>query len=321
MAKVLCLSERDVEVIGLGPAECIDLVRKSVQWQAQGLVEVPAKIGVHPPKGRHINAMPAFVSPTHAAGVKWVADFPQNHTLGLPTIHGIIALSDADTGAPLCVMGGSRVTAMRTAAMTAISLQVCASPELQFGTIVGTGIEAWSHCLTLPKALPMLKALRIVGRDLQAAVSFCQKLGSAAGVELIPSADRKEAVRQSQVVVTVTNAISQPLLAPDWISAGSTVVVLDNPGKETSLLHSLDRVVVDDRRPFATEEVRRRFPNGVPHIDAEVGEVLASRLPGRTNASERILVMNLGSAGSDVVVASEVCARARKMGIGITVEL
>ena len=186
---------------------------------------------------------------------------------------------------------------------------------------MGTGTEAWSHAVTLPKALPTLKTLRIVGREFQAAIDFCEQLKSTAGVELVPVAEREEAVRGAELVVTVTNSTATPLLELDWISAGTTVVVLDNAGKETSLLHCLDRMVVDDRRPFATEEVQHRFPTGVPRIDAEVGEILTARTQGRTSADERILIVNLGSAACDVVVAYEIHERAKKMGLGSTVEL
>jgi alanine dehydrogenase len=321
MPKLLWLSRHDVNAVGLGPTECIDLVRKTMEWQGEGLLEVPAKLGIHPPHGRHINAMPAFVGPLQAAGLKWVADFPENRKFGLATIHGLIVLNNPETGVPLCVMEGGTVTAMRTSAMTGVSLQAFALPSAKLGTIVGTGTEALSHVITLPKALPTLRTLRIVGRELRAATRFCEEVGHKAGVELIPLAERELAVRGADIIVTVTNSVSTRLLEPDWISPGATVVVLDNGAKETTLLHSLDRVIVDDRRPFATEEVKRRFPTGVPKIDGEVGEILAGRIQGRRNPQERILILNLGSAACDVVVATEIYQRATNAGHGMVLEL
>jgi ornithine cyclodeaminase/alanine dehydrogenase-like protein (mu-crystallin family) len=321
MPTLLWLSRHDVNAVELDPTECIDLVRKTMEWQGEGLLEVPAKLGIHPPHGRHINAMPAFVRPLQAAGLKWVADFPENKKFGLATIHGLIVLNNPETGVPLCVMEGGMVTAMRTSAMTAVSLQACALPSAKLGTIVGTGTEALSHVITLPKALPTLRTLRIVGRELRAATRFCEEVGHKAGVELIPFAERELAVRGADIIVTVTNSVSTRLLELDWVSPGATVVVLDNGAKETTLLHSLDRVIVDDRRPFATEEVKRRFPTGVPKIDGEVGEILAGRIQGRRNPQERILILNLGSAACDVVVATEIYQRATKTGHGMVLEL
>jgi alanine dehydrogenase len=319
--EILWLSRQDVNAVALGPTDCIDLVHKAMEWQADGLLEVPVKVGIHPPKGRHINAMPAFIPPAGAAGLKWVADFPENKKLGLATIHALIVLNEPETGVPICVIEGATVTAKRTAAMTGLSFRACALPSVTLGTIVGTGTEAFSHTITLPKALPTLKTLRIVGRELAAANHFCQEMASAADVELIPFLDRELAVRDAEVIVTVTNAVSTRLLEPAWITPGATVAVLDNAGKETTLLHSMDRIIVDDRRPFATEEVRRRFPTGLPRIDGEVGEILRGRVEGRRNPRERILVLNLGSAACDVVVATEIYRRAIKIGLGVTIEL
>lgn len=320
-SEILWLSRHDVNAVALGPTDCIGLVHKAMEWQSDGSLEVPAKVGIHPPKGRHINAMPAFIAPLGAAGLKWVADFPENKKLGLATIHGLIVLNDAETGVPFCVMEGATITAKRTAAMTGLCFRVCALPSVTLGTIVGTGTEAFSHVITLPKALPTLQTLRVVGRDLAAAKRFCEEMASAADVELVPFLDRELAVRGAEVIVTVTNAVTTRLLEPAWITPGATVAVLDNAGKETTLLPAMDRIIVDDRKPFATEEVRRRFPNGAPRIDGEVGEILRGRIEGRRDERERIIVMNLGSAACDVVVATEIYQRATKIGLGITIEV
>ena len=319
--EILWLSRHDVEAVTLGPIECIDLVRKAMEWQADGSLEIPAKVGIHPPKGRHINAMPAFIAPLGAAGLKWVADFPENKKLGLATIHGLIVLNDAETGVPFCMMEGALITAKRTAAMTALSLQACALPSVTLGAMVGTGTEAFAHAITLPKALPTLKTLRIVGRELAAAERFCRDMTPEAGIELIPFLNREQAVRGADVIVTVTNAINTRLLEPAWIAPGATVAILDNAGKETTLLPSIDRIIVDDRKPFATEEVRRRFQAGSPRIDGEVGEVLRGRIQGRLNTRERVIVLNLGSAACDVVVATEIYHRAIKLRLGKTMDL
>jgi alanine dehydrogenase len=321
ISEILWLSRDDVNAVALGATDCIKLVQKAMEWQADGSLEVPAKIGIHPPKGRHINAMPAFLPLLGAAGIKWVADFPENKKLGLATIHGLIVLNDPETGIPFCIMEGATVTAKRTAAMTGLSLQACALPNLTLGTIVGTGIEAVSHVIGLPKALPTLKTLRVVGRELAAAERFCQEMASLADIELIPFLDRELAVRGAEAIVTVTNAVSTRLLEPPWISPGATVAILDNAGKETTLLHSMDRIIVDDRRPFETEEVRRRFAAGLPRIDGEVGEILRGRIKGRNNAQERIIVLNLGSAACDVVVAKEIYSRAVNMGLGVAIKI
>ena len=79
----------------------------------------------------------------------------------------------------------------------------------------------------------------------------------------------------------------------------------------------MDRVIVDNRDAFASEEVRQRFPTGLPRIDADLGQILTGRLKGRGNAQERVLVLNLGIAVCDIAVATEVYRRAVISKLGV----
>ena len=315
--EVLWLSAQDVRNTGLTAEECMGLVRKAVEWQTAGQLEAPPKLGIHPPKGRHIHAMPAFIPPMDSVGVKWIADFPQNYLQGLPTITALIILNSPETGVPLCVLEGGTITAMRTAAMTGVTLRLCANPDVRTATILGTGTQARAHAILLPKALPSLEAIRVVGLVPKDATAFCREMGPSLHCELIPFPDRGEAVRGTDVVVTVTTAVTTRLLEPDWLASGITAVVLDNGGKETTILHSMDRVIVDNRDAFASEEVRQRFPTGLPRIDADLGQILTGRLKGRGNAQERVLVLNLGIAVCDIAVATEVYRRAVISKLGV----
>jgi hypothetical protein len=87
-SEILWLSRDDVNAVGLSPADCLGLVQKAMEWLADGSLEIPAKVGIHPPKGRHINAMPAFIPPIGAAGLKWVAIFPKTRNWAWPPYTG-----------------------------------------------------------------------------------------------------------------------------------------------------------------------------------------------------------------------------------------
>ncbi|MCI0621829.1 MAG: ornithine cyclodeaminase family protein [Acidobacteria bacterium] len=315
------LSKADVEAVGLRPEECLELVRRTLEWHAQGLVEMPPKLGVHPPDGRHMHAMPAFIQPFGALGVKWLGDYPGNKRRGLPTLSAVIILSDPHSGSPLSIMEGTAVTAMRTAAMTGVSLQACAKQDVEVAVIIGTGVQARVHAIALPKTLPQLKTIVVVGRDEAAATHFCQLVEPLSEAKVLPAPSREEAVRDALVVITLTNAVTTRLLEPEWLMPGVTLVVLDNGGKETGILSYVDRVIVDDRRPFGSEEVRHRFPTGVPPIEGEIGKILIGELPGRRNEQERILILNLGVAAADIAVAAEVYRRASESGVGTTMSL
>lgn len=99
------------------------------------------------------------------------------------------------------------------------------------------------------------------------------------------------------------------------------MLVLDNGGKEAHILHRMDRVHVDDLRAFESEEVRCRFGHGLPKLDGEIGEVLIGDVAGRSEARERILILNLGIAACDVAIATEVYRRAVRLGRGCPLKL
>lgn len=309
---MLWVSCSDIETVGMPPAEWIAVVHRTLEEHAHGNVEMPPKSGVHPPAGRHVHAMSAWLPNAGALGVKWIADFPDNPAKGLSTLNAIIVLNHASTGVPLCMMDGGPITAMRTAAMTAVCLQACARPESGIGAIVGTGVQARAHVRTLT----WFDELRVAGITLEDARMFCDQQRAPEGPRLVPAPSRAWAVREADAVVTLTNSVHEPLLEPDWLKPGVTAVVLDNGGKETRILSFMDRILTDDQRQFAGEEVKHRFPTGVPAIDAQIGEVLIGKAQGRLSNKDRILILNLGIAACDIAVAHAVYQRAMALGVG-----
>ena len=313
---------RDDVAAALPPLdERLACVKEALVWHAQGLVEMPPKFGVHPPGARHAHAMPALLPENRGLGIKWLGDYPKNKALGLPTIPALIVLNDPATGMPVAVMDGTVVTAARTSAMTGVSLRACARSGAAVAAVVGAGVEARAHLEMLPHVLPSLARIWVVGREAPAAERLCAEMAPRVVPALVPTANREGAVREADVVVTVTTNTTTRLLEMEWLKPGVTAVVLDNGGKETSVLYAVDRILVDDRRAFGTAEVIGRFPSGVPAFAAELGEVLLGRAAGRTSERERILVLNLGIAACDIAMAAVVYERARALGRGTPLSL
>src|SRR5579862_1528764 len=320
-APVLWLSRDDVTAALPAVEERLACIKEALVWHAQGLVEMPPKFGVHPPGARHAHAMPALLPENRGLGIKWLGDYPKNKALGLPTIPALIVLNDPPTGMPIAVMDGTVVTAARTSAMTGVSLEACARSGTAVAAVVGAGVEARAHLEVLPRVLPSLARTWVVGRGTPAAERLCAVMAPRVVRALVPTANREEAVREADVVVTVTTNTTTPLLEIAWLKPGVTTVVLDNGGKETGILYAVDRVLVDDRRAFGTPEVIGRFPSGVPSFAAEIGEVLLGRAAGRASERERILVLNLGIAACDIAMAAAVYERARTLGRGTPLTL
>ncbi|MBW1955263.1 MAG: ornithine cyclodeaminase family protein, partial [Deltaproteobacteria bacterium] len=128
---LLYLSRNDVESLGLEMAEIIDVVEKGFFELGHGRVEMPPKPGIHPGEKANafIHAMPAYIPALESAGIKWVSGYPDNPEKGLPYITGLLIFNDVDTGIPRAVMDCTWITAMRTAAASAISARFLARPE------------------------------------------------------------------------------------------------------------------------------------------------------------------------------------------------
>ena len=131
---VLYLSADDVTAAMPPVAERLELAERTMTALVAD-AELPPKIGVHPrPTGSFAHAMPAALRPTTSAGsgesgtpgdllgIKWVAGFPDNRAKGLPTIHAVVVLTDAETGVPRAILDGGPITAQRTAAVSGVAI-------------------------------------------------------------------------------------------------------------------------------------------------------------------------------------------------------
>lgn len=316
------LSRTDIEALQPSPKECMQIAQHVVDWQVRGLVDSPPKLGVYPPNTRHFHAMPAFLPRLNAVGAKWLADVPANRDRGLPTVMAIVILNDSITGRVLAVMDATLLTALRTAAVTGVAIRACAASGSRRAVVVGTGVEAQTHVVMLPHALPSLAEISVVGRNAEAAEEFCKAFqGKVQNCVLSVGAERESAIRNAEVIITVTSTTDRALIAPEWVQSGGTVIVLDNPFKETRLLRDIDRIVVDDRALFLSQACRNNLPDALTRVDAEIGEVLQDVHKGRATKEQRVAIFPLGMSALDIAMADELYQRAEREGIGHVLSL
>jgi ornithine cyclodeaminase/alanine dehydrogenase len=172
--KLLYLSQANVVSVGLEMAEIIELLETAFKEKGEGRVEMPPKPGIHPGEGDNfIHAMPAYIPAMNSAGVKWVSGFPENYKRGLPYINGLLILNDPETGLPLSVMDCAWITAMRTAAATAVAARYLARPESSLAGILGCGVQGRTNTEALNVLFP-LKKVMAYDVDAAAARSFAE---------------------------------------------------------------------------------------------------------------------------------------------------
>lgn len=300
--KVLILSEHDVEHL-LTMEACIDVMADALAALARGEVHNPLRQAVRAPGAPGLlGLMPAWrggETPYYA--LKEVCVFPENPKRGLDTHLGAVILHSGETGEPLAFMNASAITAIRTAAVSALATRLLAREGASVLAIIGTGVQGQSH----KRAIPLVRNIR--------EIRMC---GRGESVE--------EAVRGADIVVTATNA-REPILKREWLSPG---VHINAVGSSIAAARELEADLVAsaslfvDRRESTTNE-SGDYLAAVEHgatIRAELGELLTGTAEGRKSESEITLFKSLGLAVEDLASAAFLYERARQDGRGTWVE-
>ncbi|MGH9749897.1 MAG: ornithine cyclodeaminase family protein [Candidatus Polarisedimenticolia bacterium] len=328
MTGILYLSRADVEQTALPMAAILERLEIAFREQGHGRVEMPPKPGIHPgPPGNDnfIHAMPALIQALGAAGVKWVSGFPGNQEKGLPYISGLLILNDPDTGIPTAVMDATWITAMRTGAATAVAARHLSRPDAAVLGILGCGVQARANLEALALALPALREVRGFDIHPERAAAFARETAERhPGMRARTAARPRAAVEGADVVVTAGPILRrpEPALEADWLAEGALGVPLDYDSYfKPEALRRAARFYTDDTRQLLTTKAGGVYFRDIPEIFADLGEVAAGLKPGRRDAREILICMNLGIAMEDMAVAPLVLERARERGLGTRLPL
>ncbi len=316
--QLLYLSQAEVEAVGLTMAEIIEAVETAFVEKGNGRVEMPPKPGIHPGGGDNfIHAMPAYIGAMKSAGVKWVSGFPGNQERGLPYITGLLILNDAETGLPLAVMDCVWITAMRTAAATAVAARYLARPESSTLGILGCGVQGRSHVAALHELFPLQ---RIMAYDThpEAAAQFAAEMGDQFDLDVVVVDDPRRAVSGCDLVVTAGPILKQPhqTIRAGWLDEGAFASLVDFD----SYWHP---AAMAEAVKFCTDDVPQLrhyqdvgYFQRIPGIYADLGELATGQKPGRENNVERTMTANLGLAMDDMAVAPLIYKKAIEQGMG-----
>lgn len=299
-----------------------------IRWMREAMiavsardVELPLRRGMPlPDGGGAIGMMPGFVGgEVMSAGVKLVSLVPPERRKGSSHL-GLMLLYDADGLVPQAILCGATVTALRTAAATAMATDVLARRSARSLAILGTGEQAVAHITALRHVRPF-DDLRIWGRRYAAAELLAETLGGRA------CATVEQAVAGTDVVCTVTSA-QEPILAGAHIAEGTHVNLV---GSSVADAREVDDDLVAQSRYFvdyrpSTMDQAGEFLHALTagrvseeHIAGEIGGVLSGVVPGRQSAEEITVYKSLGVAAQDIVTARHVYALAMEQGLGTPV--
>jgi ornithine cyclodeaminase/alanine dehydrogenase-like protein (mu-crystallin family) len=320
---MLILSHDDV-IAALPPGPCADAMAEVLAAHARGEAQMPLRSMV-PFEGAagFMGLMPAWRGGEDPVfSLKSLCVMPGNPARGLDAHQGTVTLFDGATGAPTAILDASAVTAVRTAAVSAVATRTLAREDARVLAILGAGVQGRAHLDALLPVRPF-DDVRVFAPNRSHAEGVAADRATVAS-----SAD--EAVRGADVVVTATSA-REPVLRRDWLAPGAHVNAVGASMPSVREL-DVDTVVAcalycDSReslRNEAGEYLLAVEQGAIPaedHVRGELGEVLAGIAPGRTGPDELTVFRSLGLAVEDLAAALCAVTRARRMGIGTEVQM
>ena len=326
--KILILNHAEVERL-LPMAGCIEAVVAGLAALARGEAHQPLRMVVRPPGAIGLmGLMPAYMSGEGAVyGLKAVCVFPGNSALGKDAHQGSVMLFSAATGELLALMNASAITAIRTAAASAVATRLLARSDAGDLAILGAGVQARSHLAAMACVRPIRRA-RVASRDPARAQAFAAEMAPRYDFPIEPVASAEQALRDADLIVTATSS-AEPVLRREWIADGAHLNVI---GASLPTRREVDgatlgaAAVFVDRRESALNEAGDYLlavKEGAAPADcirAELGEVAIGAKPGRTSPKQITLFKSLGLAIEDLAAAQYVHARAQAEGRGTTVD-
>ena len=321
--KLLYLSKKDVEKVDLPMEKIIEALDEAFKEKGRGKIEMPPKPGIHTQPDAFIHAMPAYIPSLGSAGIKWVSGYPENYKQNLPYINGLLILNDPNTGVPLSVMDCIWITAMRTGAATALAAKYMANMDSHTVGILGCGVQGRTNLKALKITIPALKEVKAYDISSDAVNRYAEEMRKDTGLNVRIVATPKEAVHDSDIIVTAGPILKKPhpVIEDDWVKSGvfASPVDFDSYWKK-SAFENCDKFVTDDKDQCLYYKSLGYFQH-IPEIYADLGEIAAGIKPGRENKNEKIICANLGLAMDDMATAIKIYKKAVENNIGTWLEL
>jgi len=309
--------------------ECIEVMQEALSALARGEADQPLRTIFRPDNVHGVMAMmPSFRrGQTPIFGLKAICVFPDNAAIGKDAHQGGVLLFSGHTGELLALVNASAITAIRTAAVSAVATRALARKDASELTIIGAGVQARSHLEAMACVRPIKKA-RIVAQRLEKARAFVTEFQPKFAFPLEPMQTAEEATCGADLIVTATTA-REPVIKREWISPGvhiNAIGTFSPKARELDTATMRAATLFVDRRESALNEAgdyilaATEGAIGADHIHAELGEVLISSRPGRTSDDEITVFKSVGLAIEDLAAAAHVYQKAAQRNVGTWVE-
>jgi ornithine cyclodeaminase/alanine dehydrogenase-like protein (mu-crystallin family) len=289
---------------------CIPIVRDAMIAFSRGQTRQLLRSIIPLADGRLFGVMPGAMGERSPFGAKLISVFPENFAKGRQSHQGLVILFEPETGTPVCVLHAGEITAIRTAAASAVATDALARKDSHHLAILGYGEQATTHARALSK-VRKLESMTIWGRLPGRARSFAETMQKELAIAATAVETVESAVVKADIICTVTSA-TEPILKGAWVQPGTHVNVVGSgfagPAEVDSDLVVRSRFIADSREGVmvqGAEFLRAKAAGlvGNEHIVAEIGQVLAGEVEGRRSPQEITVYKSLGHIVQDLSTA------------------
>ena len=327
--KILILDSAQIREL-LSMRDCIELMADALTALARDEVFQPLRTIIRPPHARGLlGLMSGYRTGEQGAfGLKAITVFPENPAQGKDAHQGAVMLFSRETGELLALMNASEITAIRTAAVSAVATRLLARDDAGRLAIVGAGVQARTHLAALA-LVRSIKDARVVARNFEHAVELVREVQPKVSFPIEAVRTNEEAVRGADLIVTATSSL-EPVINRDWISAGAHINAIGTHSPNSREIDSgtmgAARIFVDRRESALNEsgDYLLAAKAGVVTPDSilgEIGELLIGSKQGRASQTEITLFKSLGLAIEDVACADYLYKKATAENLGTWVNL
>jgi len=305
-------------------SECIEVMDKMFRSLASGECIQPLRSIMQLPNHKGLlGIMPGHASTLNMMGIKTISVFHGNREAGLPSHQGVVILFDAQNGKPLMIFDATAITAIRTAAASAVATRVLARENAELLAIIGSGEQAKQHIEAM-LLVRKIKQVNIWSRNENNAQELGEIVSEQYKVPVHVKKTAQQAVENADIICTVTSS-KEPVVKGDWISTGTHINAV---GSSTAASRELDTAAVLKSKLFTdcyeslfNEAGDFLIPKKEGAVDdsfvkAELGEVLLGTKKGRENEEEITLFKSLGIASEDIFAAHHIYEKLRKGEVG-----
>lgn len=308
MTAVPVFGARQIEA-AVPPERAVEVVRDAFVAYARGAWSMPPKVYVPAYPAGDFRAMPALGG--GYALLKWVTSFPGNPSVGLPTVTGLVLLSDASNGMPEAVLDAGAVTALRTGAAAVLAAETLGREDAGAAGVIGAGVNGRAVARTF-----VARGRDVLVWDVDAGKA--EETAAAVGARV---AERRDDALEADLVATVTPG-HEVIFPAGSLRAGQHVSLMgaDGPGKSEIAVEELTRVRVfcdDWEQASHNGDLVHGVEAGVVSREkvTQLGDVLAGTAAGRLSDDEITIFDSTGLAIQDLAIALTAMERTDELNL------